>query len=319
MSGSSGGDGSDRWGGDRQYVPSGLSPEELERQRKRQKATELNETGIQYWNQGDYESAARHFQQALDHYPDSKVIRDNLEKAQKIVFEQRRKRLEQKRQLDQAKVKINQVLEELESAVTGTPSPVSGSGGIGSGAGGVQPGTSLKFIRPKEPIISEGTKTSTTVGLQFMGTKGAQPVVDPSVVKGGTGQALPSSSVKSPSLYPLKEVPSPGSRIWPGETRNASERLSNPLDQETTDPFAPSAADSEALLPAVANPTGLMAPNEAENLSDSPAKEDAIIFEPAATDSEALLPAVANPGKQIWPGETRDVSERLSNPLQEEK
>jgi hypothetical protein len=62
-------------------VPSGPSPEELERQRKQQAGYDQDVLGVDCSNKGDWDCAIRYFQAALENRPGDPVITQNLRNA----------------------------------------------------------------------------------------------------------------------------------------------------------------------------------------------------------------------------------------------
>lgn len=163
-------------------APSGPSPVELERQRKSSEAYNLNEEGIRHWNQQDWSKAAEYFRKALALDPNRPVIRENLRRAEELLTEQRQLR-EQARQMDEAKVKVGRMLDELSADFDGSKGRNTPGSMSGPAAASPQPGGSLEFMGPGEPLFSKGTRTSAPVDLRFMEEKDSQ-VVDPRVVKG---------------------------------------------------------------------------------------------------------------------------------------
>lgn len=75
----------------------GPSAAEIAAQQQRNEAHNLNEQGIQYWNNQEWQAAADAFKAALDKWPDNATFRDNYEKALEQVQEQEagRKRQQQ--------------------------------------------------------------------------------------------------------------------------------------------------------------------------------------------------------------------------------
>src|SRR3990167_5372606 len=61
--------------------PPGPSPEEIARQWRSQQSTEANDKGVEYAERGDYDTAIKYYEQALDYDPNNQVARDNLQKS----------------------------------------------------------------------------------------------------------------------------------------------------------------------------------------------------------------------------------------------
>lgn len=164
----------------RSYTPSGPSPAELERQRRSREATRLNEEGIRHWNQQDFAKAADCFRKALEQDPNRPVIRESLRRAEEILAEQRKSR-EQARQMDEAKPKVDRMLDELSADFDGSRGRNAPGSMPGSTASSPEPGGSLEFMGPKDPLFSKGSQTSAPV--RFTDEPDSR-VVDPRVVKG---------------------------------------------------------------------------------------------------------------------------------------
>ncbi|MFC2140579.1 tetratricopeptide repeat protein [Candidatus Auribacterota bacterium] len=193
-------------GGYQAPVYTGPSPEELERQRKRQEATELNKLGIHYWNCRNWKKAAEYFEKALDLNPTSKVIRANLRRAKEIVdgeIAQQKRREE----WEEAEKRIKNILSDLNTDFDGISA--SGPSGITFGSSvpsDVSSKSSLDFVGSKEPLFSKGNKHSAPVGLQFVDS--TQPLtITPEEIKGKlpTEKGLKINYVPKPALPSLED------------------------------------------------------------------------------------------------------------------
>ncbi|MCQ4575099.1 MAG: tetratricopeptide repeat protein, partial [Candidatus Brocadiales bacterium] len=60
------------------YVPSGPSPQELERKRRWNEAHKLNKKGNEYLEKNDYDNAIKYYKEALEYDPDDDVIERSL-------------------------------------------------------------------------------------------------------------------------------------------------------------------------------------------------------------------------------------------------
>jgi len=159
-------------------VPSGPSPQELERQRRRQQAYDLNEEANRFYEKRDFAKAAELYQKALSIDPDRPVISENLRKAEVWLQQQREaeaRELEKKRKIKEAEDRVHGMLDNLSFDFDGSRGRASTLDEKSSSA--------LDFIGAKDPLFSKETKASTPPDLQFM-EEGAPSIVDPRVVKG---------------------------------------------------------------------------------------------------------------------------------------
>ncbi len=298
----------------------GPSPEELaelERQRKRRKATELNKTGIEYWNKQNWQKAAEYFRKALQFNPTNKTIQDNLHKAEEIVAREKWLKFEKeekKRRLDEAKEKMGRIVDNLNLDFDGS----SGSSTLTFSSSSQSSAASapLEFIDPNEPLFSKGNKYSAPVNLDFADLN--KPVLlEPAKSKKSTAQQ---------KGLRIKEVPKPSGPKPKWDPYSAATRTEIILDalQHGKGDWDKNIEYLENYL-RVENPHNVKVKQAlsyieglragaigAEDIQTQ--KKD--LFAPTADDSKWLLEAITGQRTYIWPGSKNPASGAVgANPL----
>ncbi len=159
-----------------------------------EKAIKANDKGLEFSHSGDYDSAIRYYKQALEHWPDSEIILENLRRDQnsKRLDEERGLRKEQARREEEArneeirlkKVKtkeakqnvtnmLNDMAKEFDVSAPVKTSKSSGLVLMGSTVSGnprveASASTGLSLMKPTR-LFDKGTKGSAPVDVRPMG------------------------------------------------------------------------------------------------------------------------------------------------------
>ena len=159
-----------------------------------EKAIKANDLGNQYYKNWDLESAIRYYKHALEHWPDSETILENLRRAQnsKRLEEESERRREQERREEEArneeirlkKVKTKEVKQNVTNMLNNMASefdvsaPVATPGSSGlvimglsaSGKTGEPSASSgLSLMKPSTRIFDKGTRHSAPVDVRSLG------------------------------------------------------------------------------------------------------------------------------------------------------
>jgi len=168
-----------------------------------EKAIKANDLGNQYYKNWDLESAIRYYKHALEHWPDSETILENLRRAQnsKRLEEESERRREQERREEEArneeirlkKVKTKEVKQNVTNMLNNMASefdvsaPVATPGSSGlvimglsaSGKTGEPSASSgLSLMKPSTRIFDKGTRHSAPVDVRSLGADSSTDLRD---------------------------------------------------------------------------------------------------------------------------------------------
>ena len=168
-----------------------------------EKAIKANDLGNQFYKNWDLESAIRYYKHALEHWPDSETILENLRRAQnsKRLEEESERRREQERREEEArneeirlkKVKTKEVKQNVTNMLNNMASefdvsaPVATPGSSGlvimglsaSGKTGEPSASSgLSLMKPSTRIFDKGTRHSAPVDVRSLGADSSTDLRD---------------------------------------------------------------------------------------------------------------------------------------------
>ena len=168
-----------------------------------EKAIKANDLGNQYYKNWDLESAIRYYKHALEHWPDSETILENLRRAQnsKRLEEESERRREQERREEEArneeirlkKVKTKEAKQNVTNMLNNMASefdvsaPVATPGSSGlvimglsaSGKTGEPSASSgLSLMKPSTRIFDKGTRHSAPVDVRSLGADSSTDLRD---------------------------------------------------------------------------------------------------------------------------------------------
>jgi hypothetical protein len=209
--------------------PVGLSPAELELQRKRIFGFEQNELGVAAYNKGDWEAAVRYFKNALENRPNDPVIAENLRWAVlnlRVAQEQARIRQEQSRRQVREAVSARELRESIDR-VARTLGQATDTSDFDGRRGGTAASTGLEFARP-------GTSGRRVAGKK-PGADDCGPVTDSSVVDlcRAKGKIVDPRRVKGRAAAP--STPEPGLQFMRARSGKVT---AAPDDANAIGPFA---------------------------------------------------------------------------------
>ena len=168
-----------------------------------EKAIKANDLGNQFYKNWDLESAIRYYKHALEHWPDSETILENLRRAQnsKRLEEESERRREQERREEEArneeirlkKVKTKEAKQNVTNMLNNmasefdvsAPAAAPGSSGLvimGSSASGKTGAPSassgLSLMKPSTRIFDKGTRHSAPVDVRSLGADSSTDLRD---------------------------------------------------------------------------------------------------------------------------------------------
>ena len=178
-----------------------------------EQAIKANDIALEFSNNGDYESAIRYYKQALEHWPDSEVILENLRRDQnsKRLDEERARRGEQERREEEArneefrlkdiktkeaKQNVTNMLNDMASEFdVSVPSAAPGSSGLvimglsASGKTGESSASSgLSLMKPSIRIFDKGTRHSAPVDVRSLDADSSKDLRDASASTSGNNK-----------------------------------------------------------------------------------------------------------------------------------
>ena len=178
-----------------------------------EQAIKANDIALEFSNNGDYESAIRYYKQALEHWPDSEVILENLRRDQnsKRLDEERARRREQERREEEArseefrlkdiktkeaKQNVTNMLNDMASEFdVSVPSAAPGSSGLvimglsASGKTGESSASSgLSLMKPSIRIFDKGTRHSAPVDVRSLDADSSKDLRDASASTSGNNK-----------------------------------------------------------------------------------------------------------------------------------
>ena len=178
-----------------------------------EQAIKANGIALEFSNNGDYESAIRYYKQALEHWPDSEVILENLRRDQnsKRLDEERARRGEQERREEEArneefrlkdiktkeaKQNVTNMLNDMASEFdVSVPSAAPGSSGLvimglsASGKTGESSASSgLSLMKPSIRIFDKGTRHSAPVDVRSLDADSSKDLRDASASTSGNNK-----------------------------------------------------------------------------------------------------------------------------------
>jgi hypothetical protein len=209
--------------------PAGLSPAELELQRKRSFGFQQNELGVAAYNKGDWEAAVRYFKNALENRPNDPVIAENLRWAElnlRVAQEQARLREEHSRRQVREAASARELRESIDR-VARTLGQATDTSDFDGRRGGTAASTGLEFARP-------GAAGRRAAGKKA-GADDCGPVTDSSVVNlcRAKGKTVDPRTLKGRASAP--STPEPGLQFMRARSGKVT---AAPDDANAIGPFA---------------------------------------------------------------------------------